>query len=679
MERIQRHFLQPWVQASFTATVAFAVYVRTLAPTVMWYDMGEFATASYVLGVAHNSGYPLYLLLGKLFTFLPVGDIAYRVNLMSAFFGAMTVFLLYMIVYHLTLRRSAAFIAALTIAVTSTLWSNATWAVSYDLNAFLTLLILFLLLKWRASGLISYLNLAALTFGLSLGNHRLILVVLLPLAYLIWLNQRTGLQRLERRQFLLLGLLFLVGFSVNLYLPIRASQDPPVNWGDPSNLESFITMITTGYGRAFVNPFESIPSALFRVRLLSLFPLYEFTAFGLVIAGMGAIALFNERSPFLLVSVLVTLFAAVMVSIYGIHNIFNYFQPIYLMIGILFGVGTKVILTFAGEGISRFKRLRFTLLTPERRVLLMSLLILGIPLSLFSRNYHNVDRSQHRDAADFATFIFSELEQESVVLADFWSWTPLVYRNVVEGGGSNISVSSALSVPNLDQEGEISRLLEEGATVYLAAGSEDSPHLQVGEHRLQLIAPYVIHFYPTHLVPLPEYKDLLVPKGAVYQAINGEPDIVVDGVPADLQVGANFDDSVFLEGFRFDPIVLRPGFSFKAAYYWSLPTETAKDYWVDVLFTDKEGNVVTKGGIPIWLHSHWIGGGAYATSEWNSGEIVREEYLGLVPRSVEPGKYFIRAFLYEDSLRQNSIPLVGTSSSEGGLLLGIVHVLEATD
>ena len=366
MERIQRYFLQPWIQASFTATIAFAVYVRTLAPTVMWYDMGEFATASYVLGVAHNTGYPLYLLLGKLFTFLPIGDIAYRVNLMSAFFGAGTVFMLYLIVFHLTKRRAAALISALTLAFTSTLWSNATWAVSYDLNAFLTLLILFLLMKWRASGLVSYLYFAVLTLGLSLGNHRLILVVLLPLAYMIWLNQRTGLQRLERRQFLLLGLLFLVGFSVNLYLPIRASQNPPVNWGDPSDLQSFLTMITTGYGRAFENPFESVPSVLFRIRLLSLFPLYEFTAFGLVIAGIGAIALFKERSPFLLVSVLVTLFAAVMVSVYGIHNIFNYFQPIYLMIGILFGVGTKMILTFASEGLYRFKQLRLTILTPER-------------------------------------------------------------------------------------------------------------------------------------------------------------------------------------------------------------------------------------------------------------------------------------------------------------------------
>ena len=74
--------------AALVGLLAFLVYLRTLAPTVMWYDMGELTTTSYVLGIAHNTGYPLYILLGKLFTFLPFGDAAYRVNLMSAVFAA---------------------------------------------------------------------------------------------------------------------------------------------------------------------------------------------------------------------------------------------------------------------------------------------------------------------------------------------------------------------------------------------------------------------------------------------------------------------------------------------------------------------------------------------------------------------------------------------------------------
>jgi hypothetical protein len=83
------------IYAALTGALAFCVYLRTLAPTVMWYDMGELTTASSVLGIAHNTGYPLYILLGKLFTFLPFGDVAYRVNLMSAVFAALTVSLVF--------------------------------------------------------------------------------------------------------------------------------------------------------------------------------------------------------------------------------------------------------------------------------------------------------------------------------------------------------------------------------------------------------------------------------------------------------------------------------------------------------------------------------------------------------------------------------------------------------
>ena len=68
----------------------------------MWYDMGEFATAASTLGIAHNTGYPLLILLGKLFTFLPVGDAAYRVNLMSAAFTALAVAVVFGIIHDLT-------------------------------------------------------------------------------------------------------------------------------------------------------------------------------------------------------------------------------------------------------------------------------------------------------------------------------------------------------------------------------------------------------------------------------------------------------------------------------------------------------------------------------------------------------------------------------------------------
>ena len=73
----------------------FFVYLDTLAPSITWRhdgaDGGDLIAAAYTLGIPHPTGYPLYVLLARLFTFLPWGDIAYRVNLMSAFFAAATI------------------------------------------------------------------------------------------------------------------------------------------------------------------------------------------------------------------------------------------------------------------------------------------------------------------------------------------------------------------------------------------------------------------------------------------------------------------------------------------------------------------------------------------------------------------------------------------------------------
>ena len=87
--------------------VSFLVYVRTLCPTVYVGDSGELISAAYTLGIAHPPGYPLYCLLGKLFTFLPFGNIAYRVNLLSAFFASLTVGMVYRILLRLLRKKEA--------------------------------------------------------------------------------------------------------------------------------------------------------------------------------------------------------------------------------------------------------------------------------------------------------------------------------------------------------------------------------------------------------------------------------------------------------------------------------------------------------------------------------------------------------------------------------------------
>ena len=154
-----RRRLLDLLAAVLLAAGAFALYVSTLAPTVLAGDGGEFQFVPYLLGVAHPTGYPLYSLVGWVWTHLVVvGDAAYRMNLFSAFWSALAVGLLYPTA-RLLLRqafpdlppaalRLAAALSSVALAVTPTLWSQSIIAEVYSLQLFLIVLLLYFLLRW---------------------------------------------------------------------------------------------------------------------------------------------------------------------------------------------------------------------------------------------------------------------------------------------------------------------------------------------------------------------------------------------------------------------------------------------------------------------------------------------------------------------------------------------------
>jgi len=118
---ISRGWLDPAIALAIFA-LALAVYYATLTPSLSYQsaDGNELATVCYTLGLAHSMGYPLYIWLGKLFTFIPVGDIAHRTNLMSAVLGAAAVALLYLIMLTITNRRLPSAFTALLFAFSDT-------------------------------------------------------------------------------------------------------------------------------------------------------------------------------------------------------------------------------------------------------------------------------------------------------------------------------------------------------------------------------------------------------------------------------------------------------------------------------------------------------------------------------------------------------------------------------
>lgn len=230
------------------------LYWLTIAPDAYLEDSGELASASYLLGIAHPSGYPFYLLIGKLFTFLPFGSIAFRLNLMSAVFAVATAVVLFLALVELgkifgrnrTEMKVLAFVFSLSFAVSRDFWSQSIVAEVYTLNTFFAALCCFLFFKWWTSPKKKYLYWLALSSGLGLANHLLLFFLLIPLWAIIFLRD----PELFGRKFIFKSaILFFLGCAVYLYIPIRAYSDPVINFGHLSGwFDSLNHILRTSYG-----------------------------------------------------------------------------------------------------------------------------------------------------------------------------------------------------------------------------------------------------------------------------------------------------------------------------------------------------------------------------------------------------------------------------------------------
>ncbi|MEL1230255.1 MAG: DUF2723 domain-containing protein, partial [Candidatus Neomarinimicrobiota bacterium] len=143
--------------------LSFLVYYDTMAPSVSYWDCGEFIAVSYTLGVPHPPGSPLFLLLGRIASLLPFSeDIAFRVNLLSPLSSAFAVFFLYLIIVQVVnhwrgkintnrealIAFGAGIVGSLTFAFTDSHWFNAVEAEVYAFSTFFTAIVVWLILKW---------------------------------------------------------------------------------------------------------------------------------------------------------------------------------------------------------------------------------------------------------------------------------------------------------------------------------------------------------------------------------------------------------------------------------------------------------------------------------------------------------------------------------------------------
>ena len=228
--------------AAVTGLVAFGIYWLTLLPGVSFGDWAEMQSIPYSLGIAHPTGYPLYVLLGKLWSFLPIGSVAYRANLLSAVYAASAVGCAVLLMGRLHVRATVGASAALLLAANPTTWEAATTARVDALHLLFCALILHRALVWADDRRHRDLYLLALLVGLSFANHMLTATVA-PLVG-VFVLVTGGRDLIARpRPYVIAGLFLALGLAVYLYIPLRAAAGPAWAYGSLTTLAGLIDLV----------------------------------------------------------------------------------------------------------------------------------------------------------------------------------------------------------------------------------------------------------------------------------------------------------------------------------------------------------------------------------------------------------------------------------------------------
>ncbi|MEE8115284.1 MAG: DUF2723 domain-containing protein, partial [Nitrososphaerales archaeon] len=229
-------------------TLTFVVYAFTAAPGVTLVDSGDYIMGVLTLGIVHAPGYPLYTVLGHLFSLLPFGEPAFRVNLFSALWGSLCLGVMFLILRILSIERTHAVFATLFLGFTTVFWSQTGIAEVYTFNAFLIGCIVFWILSYNRDKKRSQLYLIFLTTGLALSNHYP-LVILTGIGLLFLLDRRD-----LHAGDLLKGLLFLgLGLTPYLYLFIQAlNPELQYNFGKLSDSAMVVDhILRQSYGNIY--------------------------------------------------------------------------------------------------------------------------------------------------------------------------------------------------------------------------------------------------------------------------------------------------------------------------------------------------------------------------------------------------------------------------------------------
>ena len=413
------------------AAVALGVYARTLMPGIAFGDWGEMQTVAHVLGVAHPTGYPTYIVLAWLAELVPIGSIAFRANLLSAVLVATALGTVALISVRLGVRPIIAGASALALGAVGTVWAAATVAEVNPLHLLLAGLILHRALVWEDRRVTSDLVLGGLLVGLALGNH-LLTVFLAPFVavFVLWVGRREILAR----PWVLVpaAAAVLLGLAVYLYIPLAAGQSPPLPYNDPVTLDGVLWLVS---GTQFRGQFDFLSPAgpgEFLAALPALWALVADRATPILpILGMVGIAiLVRRRTAFGLMC------AAILLC--DVYVWANYLElEHYLLVAwLILAIGTSVALEWVAAAVTR----RWGRSAGRDVGAVIGLAALLFVLALGTMNWSVSDRSGDRSGQAYVDAVLAALPQDAAILSYWDASTPLWHGRFVQGSRPDVLI-----------------------------------------------------------------------------------------------------------------------------------------------------------------------------------------------------------------------------------------------
>ncbi|HET9084400.1 MAG TPA: DUF2723 domain-containing protein [Candidatus Limnocylindrales bacterium] len=430
-----RRIAGTWLPPVLVGVVAFIGARVAMMPGVSFWDTAELQTVAPVLGTAHPTGFPTYVLLGWVANVVltPFGDPAFRMNLFAGLCVAIAAAVTVDLARALTRSVVLGVMAGLGLAFTGIVWKIGTHAEAHALHLTLVAILLRLLVAWEDGRRDRALVGAAVVFGLAAGNHSLTLLLALPIALYVAAVDRDILRR-PRFVVGCVAVAVLTVALVYLELPLRAGPfRASVVYGQPETWDGFwYIALAEQFRGSLVAPFSDLPAKAADLvgRSLDAFgPLALFVPLAFVVTAL-------RRPSYALLTG-----SALAITCFFNASYVNAMIDRYYLVPVL--IAWTWLAIFA-EGIARMAGTRVDddgrgALHPVVVTVLAVVLLVPTALGLGDR-YQAVDRSHDDTAARWLDMALSSMDRDAVVVS-WWSYsTPLWYAQVIEGRRPDISI-----------------------------------------------------------------------------------------------------------------------------------------------------------------------------------------------------------------------------------------------